>query len=195
VFSSTVGAANGGIHTVNADGSGLALLVSTEFEEPGAGDWLGMPAWSPDGSTIAFVRTNYYKPWQTYVVNADGSGPRVLSSSHAQNPSWSPDGSMIAFGAFQNIGSMRADGTGYQIYETMGSAFDPDWSPDGRSLIFSMPQEGRARIHVLDLKSGAVRQLIPEAVAPAAAEYRDDQAAWRRAGGLGEWDYGRRSPP
>jgi TolB protein len=195
VFGTTVGAVNGGIHMVNAGGSGLALLLSTDFEDPGAGDWLGMPAWSPDGNTIAFVRTNYEKPWQIYVMNADGSGPHVLSTSQVTgDPSWSPDGSMIAFGSFQSIGSMSADGTGYRIYETTWSAFDPDWSPDGRSLIFSMPQEGAARIHVLDLTTGAVRQFIPEAVAPL-AEYRDEQAVWMRVGGLGEWDYGRRSPP
>jgi TolB protein len=68
------------------------------------------PAWSPDGTRLAFVSfadrngatcpgSNCSPSGELYVVNADGSGLRRLTTSRAddQHPTWSPDGSRIAF--------------------------------------------------------------------------------------------------
>ena len=70
---------------------------------------------------------------------------------------------------------MNTGGSGLQIYP-VPLAFDPDWSPDGRSLVFnafaspvgdSVSQVGsKMRIYVIDRQSHAIRQLIPDAVAP-----------------------------
>jgi len=78
-------ASGGDIYTVNADGSDLMRLTD------------GMdPSWSPDGTQIAFSR--WRPPWGIYIIDADGSGERVLFSSNvARTPTWSPDGSQIAF--------------------------------------------------------------------------------------------------
>jgi dipeptidyl aminopeptidase/acylaminoacyl peptidase len=63
------------------------------------------PAWSPDGSRIAFqYRTNDHS--EIYVVNRDGSGRTALTQSSALNaagsvssvsPAWSPDSSQVAY--------------------------------------------------------------------------------------------------
>ena len=64
------------------------------------------PAWSPDGSRIAFARLTFQTQFDgkegIYVVNRDGSGERlVLAHRHfADGPyslTWSPDGRTIAF--------------------------------------------------------------------------------------------------
>ena len=57
------------------------------------------PAWSPDGSKIAFVSTGLGGS-QLEVMRSDGSGKRVLARGVVERfepPVWSPDGSTIAF--------------------------------------------------------------------------------------------------
>lgn len=56
----------------------------------------GDPAWSPDGSQIAFTRLVGGPDGNAdvYVMNADGSGQRVVADTRAADikPIWSPDG-------------------------------------------------------------------------------------------------------
>ena len=56
------------------------------------------PAWSPDGRRIVFTSTRDGDP-EVYVMNADGSEPRRLTTTPGRDahPSWSPDGRTIAF--------------------------------------------------------------------------------------------------
>src|SRR5450432_903329 len=76
---------------VNPDGSSLAQLPRPETFEP---------AWSPDGSRIAFSAGDATSDrYDIFVMNADGSDPVDLAvlSGNQQFPAWSPDGREIAF--------------------------------------------------------------------------------------------------
>jgi len=190
LYTSPVGTPNGGVFVVDVDGTNTQLLLSDDFDDPGSGDHLSDASWSPDGRTIAFVRSNYDKGSQIFIMNADGSSPRVLISTlPSLEPSWSPDGRTIAFGSFRNIGSINADGTDYRTYDP-SLAFNPDWSPDGSKLVYNAFAStigdeisglgSRMRLYVLDRQTGGTRQLIPEATSPAKANYWDHQASWRR---------------
>jgi TolB protein len=93
-----------------------------------------MPAWSPDGQTIAFSRqsTEDGMP-DVWLVGADGSDPRVLVEGGLA-PSWAPDGSRIAFEGLGGVATVKPDGSALRQLATGG---EPAWSPDGRTIVLS----------------------------------------------------------
>ena len=86
------------MYTVAADGSGEPTqLTSGDYEDV-------RPAWSPDGTRIAFVSARH-ADWDIapgediHLVSADGGEPTMLTATDgfATLPSWSADGSRIAY--------------------------------------------------------------------------------------------------
>ena len=73
-----------------------------------------------------------------YVVNADGSGLRLLAdrASIAAPPAWSPDGLKLAFNRSTGPGIyvVNVDGSGLRSF-TNGAG--PAWSPDGQKIAFA----------------------------------------------------------
>ena len=71
---------------MNADGTGQHDLSNNASSEFG-------PAWSPDGSSIAFVsdRTGTRRVW---VMNTAGGGQHPLTAGHDNQyaPAWQPRG-------------------------------------------------------------------------------------------------------
>ncbi len=104
-----------------------------------AGSW--GPAWSPDGTQLAFVSGPYL-----YKMNADGSNKsRLVTNAPAGQQwfsEWSPDGTQIAFQidiGCQEIFVVNADGTNLrQLTSTPGrDNYSPSWSPDSMQILFT----------------------------------------------------------
>lgn len=133
------------LYVMDAEGGHVQRLTSNH-----AADW--SPTWSPDGKRILFARaTNLGEEnveTYIYVMNADGSGERILrheprtgpSPVFLTSPTWSPDGKRIAFtriayvkeGGGPAVWVMNADGTGAK--KIANEAGEPSWSPDGKSI-------------------------------------------------------------
>ena len=85
------------VFVVKADGSGEPVQVTAGDHEDGS------PAWSPDGTTLAFVSARHAY-WDTepvtdiYLVAAAGGEPRRLTQGGGsfEGLSWSPDGTRLA---------------------------------------------------------------------------------------------------
>ncbi|MBL7166523.1 MAG: PD40 domain-containing protein [Dehalococcoidales bacterium] len=147
------------IYTVNDDGTWWTTLLS--------GRQAYEPAWSPDGSKIAFQSWEH-DPSEIYVMDVDGGNLVRLTDNSAYDdyPAWSPDGSSIAFvsdragGTFQ-VYVMNADGTD-QRRLTFHNEMDlfPAWSPDGTEIVFQSDRELRA-IWIMNADGTGQRRLTP----------------------------------
>ncbi len=71
------------------------------------------PRWSPDGRQIAFL-----KGGRVWVMKADGTAKRRLTTRAASGPSWSPDGRSIAFASLSCTGGPGV----YRISTTVAGA-------------------------------------------------------------------------
>jgi Tol biopolymer transport system component len=136
------------IFTMSADGSSERRL--TEADGDGANDGSPFfqidPAWSPDGSKIAFAsgRTGTS---DIYVMNADGTQTRRLTSTDQNDahPTWSADGRTLAFTRGGDIYEMSADGSSpRRISDVLVEESDPAWSPDGEWVAYVRRTPGTA---------------------------------------------------
>jgi Tol biopolymer transport system component len=131
------------------------------------------PAWSPDGSLIAF-RTNLgdnTRFGDIYVMKPDGSGLRQVTNDPLGKgqPTWSPDSKQIAYDAFAYIDAIDVDGTNHRRLVANGSeargACCPAWSRNGRKIayVFSNADQG-GRLWVMNADgSGKRRIAVPRA--------------------------------
>jgi TolB protein len=149
------------IWLANADGTGLHRPVV----EPSASR--SSPSWSPDGTKLAFDQTT----GEIYVVGADGSGKRPLTTGFA--PAWSPDGTKIVFvrnagGDDTDLYVIGADGSGLTRL-TSGTLQDrePDWSPDGQQIVFEHGRPGFSSIYVVAPDGTGLRLLSRYGLSPA----------------------------
>jgi hypothetical protein len=151
---------NGGIQVIDADGTNGHVLTSVE------GDF--SPAWSPDGSKIAFDRNQGDQfAGDIYVINADRSGLKRLTAdgSDDSDPAWSPNGSKIAFGRNGAIYVMNAsDGSGLIALTTGGYDFHPTWSPDGSRIAFASSRLGTNAIYVMAADGTSIRQITSDSL-------------------------------
>jgi Tol biopolymer transport system component len=161
-----------------------------------------MPAFSPDGRRIVFLRASVE---DLFVVNIDGTGLQNLtndSTAIETDPSWSPNGSRISYtrsgcAPGSNEGGvcvwvMNADGSGKTLLtpeETLPECPDligashrrhseqPSWSPNSSQIAYagtfnSCSQSGGSDIWVMNADGTGKRNLIGD------SHTRDVQPSW-----------------
>jgi Tol biopolymer transport system component len=130
--------------------------------------------------------------------NAGSPRPLIASSRVESTPTFSPDGQQIAFqstrSGWNEIWIADRDGSHpRQMTELKGAiAGFPRWSPDGRKIVFHSRQQSFARLFLIDLKTGRVKQAKYEAVDDFMPSWSHDGKwiyfASRRSGDIQVWE-------
>jgi Tol biopolymer transport system component len=142
---------------IKTDGTDLVQLTKVE---QGA----CQPAWSPDGKQLVFTspcpgRGEFYETLYNasslYIVNADGTGLKPLTSSPGSDfdPDWSPDGTRIAFTSvrdgFRQIYSVDVNTQAVTLLTNTTNDIEssqPAWSPDGKRIAYTVKRVGTYQV-------------------------------------------------
>ena len=148
------------IDVVDEDGSNLRPLT----RRPGTGV-IGL-TWSPDGQSMAYLglpdgasppslgapgdpADSFEQPLDIFVILADGSGDRSLTSTTAaeSDPAWSPDGTHLGYVRIDGDGvghvtTIRMDGSVGPGPPNLGPTAQFAWSPDGTALLLVDGEDG-----------------------------------------------------
>ena len=135
------------IAVMNANGTALRQLTHLA-EQGGAPRGNRRSSWSPDSRRIAYSQYDTGQPG-VYVMNADGSGQRLVAAGGGGVPSFTPDGGTLAFehGGISLVDSaggnerviladrIVTDPTTFQ--RTVETNREPRFSRDGRRIVFA----------------------------------------------------------
>ena len=135
------------VSLVNPDGTGRVDLTSGMRAACNANTTSREvePAWSPDGTRIAFASSAERCRMEIYAMDADGTGKVRLTEAGINEadhqPSWSPDGQEIVFSRsyeaeMPRVYSVDADGVLGEVAFPNARGFEPAWAPDGRRIAY-----------------------------------------------------------
>lgn len=122
------------------------------------------PAWSPDGTRIAFNASEEEEgPGFSILVSMmDADGSNITPLTEGWYPDWSPDGNRLVFGDEGNIFSMNPDGSNVAqlTYDEAGN-HEPAWSPDGTRIAYATVSPGYDEwgINVTDVDGSIIYEL------------------------------------
>jgi len=115
------------------------------------------PAWSPDGTRIAFQAKRDGDQFDLWWMYADGSGATRLTQdvNEDRDPAWSPDGDSIVFdsdraGTFDIWEVPLAGGEAAAVALTFGNRDDvePAWDPSGSTIYFASNRGDNAPFNI-----------------------------------------------
>lgn len=107
------------------------------------------------------------RTYQLQLADADGENPQAMLTSPRPilSPAWAPDGVRIAYVSFENRTRSaiyiqnRRKGSRVKVISHDGINGAPSFSPDGKRLAVTLSHEGNPDIYIVDIDSGAARQL------------------------------------
>ena len=147
-----------------ADADGHAPQTILASNEP-----IISPAWSPDGTRLAYVSFERRKPI-VYVQSLTTGTRRAVANFSGSNsaPAWSPDGRRLAVVLSKDGGSQMfiisaEGGNGAQrLTSSVGIDTEPNWSPDGQSILFTSDRGGSPQIYRIPASGGQAQRMTFE---------------------------------
>ncbi len=161
------------LQVADADGYGAQTILASN--EP-----IISPAWSPDGTRLAYVSFERKKPI-VYIQSLLTGSRTVAANFKGSNsaPAWAPDGGRLAVVLTKDgnsqIYQINADG-GNVIRLTHTGTIDtePNFSPDGQWVIFTSDRGGSPQIYRVPVSGGAPERLTFEGSYNVSPRYAPD---------------------
>lgn len=146
------------LYIADADGRNSQEILSSD--EP-----ILSPAWSPDGTKLAYVSFETERP-AIYIQDL-ATSQRVRATSFPGingAPAWSPDGRRLAMSLSKDgqpeIYIMDIAGRSFErMTDSSSIDTEPSWSPDGRSIVFTSDRSGGPQLYQMDVASKQVERL------------------------------------
>jgi TolB protein len=149
------------LQVADADGFNAQSVLASQ--EP-----IMSPAWSPDGSRLAYVSFDQKKP-VVVVQNLAQGTTRVVANFRGNNsaPAWSPDGRWLAValskdGLTQIYRIPANGGEAERLTQSSGIDTQPNFSPDGQWIAFTSDRGGSPQVYRMPAAGGAVQRLTFE---------------------------------
>ena len=149
------------IFLLRPDGAEPHLLFATDAS-------VGHPAWSPDGTRIAYRRRENAatRLSELHVFDRRTGESRALTQNGATNaaPVWSPDGRALVFtstmdGNPELYRLELASGAVTRLTHDPGNDTRATFSPDGTQIAFCSNRSGRFRLYIMRADGSDVRAL------------------------------------
>ena len=141
------------LRVADADGEGAQSALTSP--EP-----IISPAWSPDGSQLAYVSFESRKP-VIYAHNVSSGKRRLIANFRGSNsaPTWAPDGSQLIATLSREGGSQLyalglSGGEPRRLTQTSSIDTEPAYSPDGKSIYFVSDRGGAPQIYRMSSTGG-----------------------------------------
>jgi Tol biopolymer transport system component len=146
------------LYTMDSEGRQLRAVTRSL-------DLRGNPAWAPDGRSIACAVLRDGEP-RLMNIFLDDSPPTPLVAEYSIDPVWSPDGQFLLYsgadvGTTFPLRAVARDGRPYAIPALMltRGARRVAFGPDARSIVLLRGDVGHKNFWLVDLRTGAQRQL------------------------------------
>jgi len=169
-----------------ADSDGYNPQVAVRSRES-----LLSPAWSPDGSSIAYV--SFEDGNSSIRIQNILTGARQLVSARKGingAPAWSPDGKKLAV-SLSYVGNPEifvidlASHQETRLTNSLSIDTEPVWAPDGQSIYFTSDRSGRPQIYQVAASGGTPQRITFQGQynAKASVSYDGKQIAMVQGGG------------
>lgn len=146
------------MYAMQADGTNPRILTDSL-------DLQGSPTWAPDGQSITSAANDHGVP-HLFRVPVGGGFPTPFISEYSVDPVWAPDGRFVVYsgpdiGTTFSVKAATAEAAAHPLppLTLTRGARHLAFLPDGRSLIYLRGDIQHKNLWLVDLQTGAERQL------------------------------------
>jgi Tol biopolymer transport system component len=147
------------LYVMHSDGTNARIVADSL-------DLQGAPAWAPDGQSITTAVNDHGVP-HLFRVPVDGGSPAVFVQEYSVDPVWAPGGRFVVYsgldiGTTFSVKAITAEGAAHPLpalTPTRGARQHLVFLPGGRALMFLQGEFRHKNLWLIDLQTGAERQL------------------------------------